>query len=386
MESNKIESKRDVVFLENSFKNAKEIKAKSTNEGENILSQDGLEELVLENEIELGKRISLEENKNEEKVKERKVKFVDEKAKLEKEEVKGKRKTNVPSKYGMVDWRDIAMACVQGEEPTTFEEAIRSEEKEEWTKAMENEMNSLEENKTWELVELPKGKKAIGSKWVYKVKVDSSGKIEKYKARLCAKGFSQKEGIDYNDTYAAVLKYKSKRIILMLAASMDYELKQLDAITAFLNGTLKEVVYMKQPEGYATNDKNGNELVCKLSKTLYGLKQAPHEWNEEVNGFIVNVLKFKRCISDQCVYVKKSKTNKIIIIGLFVDDFIYAYHKQDEEEVNCYKETLMNKYKIKDIGNVEWLLGMKVIRDREKKPRSIYKQSIKRIWNGKLQR
>ncbi|KAK9147880.1 hypothetical protein Scep_006637 [Stephania cephalantha] len=157
-------------------------------------------------------------------------------------------------------------------DPETFSQAMNCAENQLWYDAMNDEMNSMSSNDVWDLVELPKGAKAIGCKWIFKTKKDSLGNIERYKARLVAKGFTQKEGIDYKETFSPVSKKDSLRIILALVAHFDFELQQMDVKTAFLNGQLEEEVYMKQPEGFSSI---GNEnLVCKLKKSIYGLKQA----------------------------------------------------------------------------------------------------------------
>ena len=183
---------------------------------------------------------------------------------------------------------------------------------------------------------------------------------------MVAKGYGQKEGIDYHETFAPVVKYKSLRVILALANEMDYEIKQLDVVTAFLNAYIKEDVYMQQPQGFEQGGDNNN-LVCKLNKTLYGIKQAPHEWNNEINDFLVHTLCFKRCITDTCLYVKQSKRGRVMIIALFVDDIIPTFHTQDGAEWNSYKVQLMSKFKIQDKSDCEWILGMKVTRDRKRK-------------------
>jgi transposase InsO family protein len=279
-----------------------------------------------------------------------------------------KRISKKPVRHGMVGYNNFTehergfTVMDQIINPVTYEEAMNGSEAHQWRKAMKDEIKSLEENETWSLTELPKGKKAIGSKWVFKKKIGKDGQVERYKARFCAKGYSQKEGIDYNDTFAPVLKYKSLRIILALAATRDLELKQMDVQTAFLNAHIKEEVYMDQPQGF---EQGGANIVCKLNKTLYGTKQAPHEWNNELSSFIES-LGFKRCGSDTCVYVKKSKSGGTIIVGIFVDDIVIAYKKKDEREWEENKNSLMRKYKMKDVGDAEWVLGMRLTRDRKK--------------------
>jgi hypothetical protein len=143
----------------------------------------------------------------------------------------------------------------------------------------------LKENDRWELCKLPPNRKAIDNKWVFKTKLNSDGSIEREKARLCAKGYSQVQYVDFNETFAPVMKYKSLRILLAIATIKNYEIEHLDVQTAFLNATLKEEVYMKQPEYFEidSKDKDKDQLVCKLKKSIYGLKQASNEWNKEID-------------------------------------------------------------------------------------------------------
>ena len=154
--------------------------------------------------------------------------------------------------------------------------------------------------------------------------------VARYKARLVAKGYSQAKGLDCNETFAPVVKYKSLRIILALATMFDYELNQMDVQTAFLDAAIKEDVYIELPEGY---QRGGARKVGKLLKALYGIKEAPHDWNEEFNSFTVS-LGFTRCYSDTCVYVKISVTGNLIIITVFVDDIIGIYFMVDIKEWN----------------------------------------------------
>jgi Reverse transcriptase (RNA-dependent DNA polymerase) len=201
----------------------------------------------------------------------------------------------------------------------------------------------------------------MGCRWVFKVKLNSDGKIERYKARLVAQGFTQKEGIDYHETFAPVVKYKSLRMILVIANMLNYEVKQMDVITAFLNALLDEDVYMRVPEGF----KYRSGDVWKLLKSLYGTKQAPHMWNSILNDFIVS-MGFTRLASDTCVYVKSTATGNMIVISIFVDDIVSAYASCDEKEWQVIKNLFQSKYKMKDLGDVSWILGMKLTRDRVK--------------------
>lgn len=168
----------------------------------------------------------------------------------------------------------VVSNCAE-EEPKTFEEAQSDGA---WVKAMEVELESLKSRRTWELVELPKGMRKIGSKWVYRIKTDAYGNEVKKKARLVIQGYRQKEGIDYEETFAPVVRLESLRILLALKAIHGWKSFQLDVKTAFLYGTIDKDIYMDQPEGFV--EKGKEHFVCHLLKSLYGLKQAPRIWNE----------------------------------------------------------------------------------------------------------
>lgn len=161
------------------------------------------------------------------------------------------------------------------QEPSSYQVA-RSQPQ--WVKAMEQELAALESNKTWELVSLPTGKRAIGNKWVYKLKLKPNGEVDRCKARLVAQGFNQKQGIDYQEVFSPVAKLVTIRLLFAIASSLSWPVHQVDVNNAFLHGFLHDEIYMKPPQGYA-KAKPGQ--VCKLHKSLYGLKQASREWNHE---------------------------------------------------------------------------------------------------------
>uniref|UniRef100_A0A2N9J5Y1 CCHC-type domain-containing protein n=1 Tax=Fagus sylvatica TaxID=28930 RepID=A0A2N9J5Y1_FAGSY len=187
-----------------------------------------------------------------------------------------KRNKRPPVRYGFEDLVSYAL-LTSSEDPSTFQEAIESSEKDKWMEAMVEENESLSKNKTWELTELPKGKKPIGCKWVFKKKEAVSEKEgERFKARLVAKGYSQRHGIDYDEVFSPVVRHTSIRAVLALVADQDLELEQLDVKTAFLHGNLEEEIFMEQPEGF--KQPGTENLVCRLKKSLYGLKQSPRQW------------------------------------------------------------------------------------------------------------
>ena len=183
------------------------------------------------------------------------------------------------------------------------------------------------------------------------------------KARLVAQGFRQKEGIDFTETYALVARMTTIRIILALGAIYDWELENMDVVTAFLQSEMQEEVYVRQPEGYEKFGPNGEPLVCKLHKSLYGLKQSPRNWNQVVDKWFktYGLIPSK---SDPCLYVKR-KDGDILIVVLYVDDLIIAGNNR--ALVDQFKLAMANRFQMKDIGALKWILGMEVIRDRKQR-------------------
>ena len=244
--------------------------------------------------------------------------------------------------------------------PITYQEAMQSLESDKWKSAMDEEMQSLRKNNTWELAQLPKGKRAIGCKWVFAKKDGSPSKKDiRYKARLVAKGYAQKEGIDYNDVFSPVVKHSSIRILLALVAQLNLELAQLDVKTAFLHGELEEEIYMTQPEGYT--DAGGRNWVCKLNKSLYGLKQSPRQWYKRFDSFMRRQ-KYTRSKYDNCVYLQKLHDGSFIYLLLYVDDMLIASKSQNE--IDKLKAQLNQEFEMKDLGEAKKILGMEISRDR----------------------
>ncbi|KAL0313353.1 UNVERIFIED_CONTAM: Retrovirus-related Pol polyprotein from transposon TNT 1-94 [Sesamum radiatum] len=217
----------------------------------------------------------------------------------------------------------VHIAQVVSNDPLHFEQAVKSAN---WRMAMDNEIKSIEKNKTWTLTELPVGTKKIGVKWVYKTKYNENGKIDKYKARLVAKGYSQQHGIDYTEVFAPVARMDTVRMIIALAAQKDWKIFQLDVKSAFLHGELREDVYVEQPRGY--EKKESEHLVYKLHKALYGLKQAPRAWFSRIEAHFSKE-GFQKCYSEQTLFTKKNGEGKIIIVlqksdGIFICQRNYA--------------------------------------------------------------
>lgn len=237
------------------------------------------------------------------------------------------------------------------EEPLTIEEALSRDDKDQWQKAIKEELNAIKKNQTWELVEKADGY-FVDSKWIFRIKKEP-GKI-RYKARLVARGFTQRKGLNYNETFAPVVRHSTLRLLLALAVENNLKIDQMDVVTAFLNGNLKEKVYMRQPKGFEEQGKEG--YVCLLKKALYGLKQAPRAWYEKLNQALID-MGFKRCETEPCVYIRKTRQS-MMVIAVYVDDILLLWNNGKERF--SMKKELQTKFEMKDLGKVDVFLGMKV--------------------------
>jgi hypothetical protein len=253
----------------------------------------------------------------------------------------------------------FSAATSQDRDPKTYRDAMNSVNRHQWKKSMEDEIDSIVKNDTWELTHLPKGRKAIGLKWVYKTKRDENGNISRYKSRLVVKGFSQKYGVDYEETWAPVANYSSVRMLLTIAATKDLEIVQYDVKTAFLHGEIDvKTIYVQQPEGF--NQKGHEGKVYRLKKSLYGLKQAPRIWNQCINK---EFLKFglKQSKRDPCIYTRIEK-NEYTILLVFVDDVILASNTPEKYHTLFQKSSI----DIKCLGDLKHFLGIRIERDRKR--------------------
>ena len=174
------------------------------------------------------------------------------------------------------------------------------------------------ENKVWTLTDLPDDRRAIENKWIFKKKTDADGNITIYKAWLVAKGYRQVQGIDYDETFSPIAKLKSVRIMLAIAAYYVYEIWQMDVKTAFLNGYLKEELYMMQPEGFV--DPKGANKVWKLQRSIYGLVQASRSWNKRFDN-VIKAYGFIHTFREAYIY-KKLSGNSVAFLILYVDDIL----------------------------------------------------------------
>ena len=262
---------------------------------------------------------------------------------------------NKPSEWWRTHPQTAAAAVI--EEPFTYEEAISSDQSDEWIQAMDEEIKSLHSNETWTTELIPKGKRAIPVKWVYKVKKDANGNIERFKARLVAKGFRQKEGVDFDEVFAPVSKYSTLRALMAVAAVEDLEVHQLDIKTAFLNGVLQEEVYIEQPIGY---HEGGPDIGCHLHRALYGLRQAPRAWHTRLTEELAN-MGFKPSSADPGLHFLDTESGRIFLL-VYVDDILIA--ARSKADVEWVKQALTSKFEAHDLGEAHYFLGIDIVRDR----------------------
>ena len=218
---------------------------------------------------------------------------------------------------------------------------------------MEAELEAIERNGTWTLVPRPSHKKVIGVKWVFKTKYLSDGTLDKHKARLVAKGFAQRPGIDFHDTFAPTARMATIRAVLAMAGHRRWPVYQLDVKSAFLNGDLKEEIYVDQPPGFGSADGK----VYRLKKALYGLKQAPRAWNKKIDSFLQSKLGYRRSSVDPQLYIHTSKAGCVLFV-LYVDDLIIT--GDHALKVKEMKAALHEKFEMTDMGLLHFFLGHEI--------------------------
>lgn len=237
------------------------------------------------------------------------------------------------------------------DEPKNYEEAKKYKE---WVRACKEEIESITRLESWELVDLPPGAKPIGLKWIFKIKRNSDGSINKYKSRLVAKGYVQRYGIDYEEVFAPVARIETIRFLINLAATSGWEIHHLDVKTTFLHGDLKETVYVMQPEGFEVKGKE--DKVYRLKKALYGLKQAPRAWNDKLNKILIG-FNFTRCLKEPSVY-RKETSEGLLVIAVYVDDLFVT--GASIKIINKFKAEMASQFEMSDLGLLTYYLGIEV--------------------------
>ncbi|GJY72299.1 retrovirus-related pol polyprotein from transposon TNT 1-94 [Tanacetum coccineum] len=236
-------------------------------------------------------------------------------------------------------------------EPKNVNEALGDES---WIVAMQEELNQFIANDVWELVPQPKNMTIIGTKWVFRNKLDENGVVSRNKARLVAQGYNQQEGIDYDETYAPVARLESIRILLAYACALDFKLFQMDVKSAFLNGFINEEVYVAQPPGFIDFEKPDH--VYKLKKALYGLKQAPKAWYDRLKAFLIKH-EYKMGMVDNTLFTKKKSSN-LIIVQIYVDDIIFGSTCQDM--CDEFAKIMHDEFEMSMMGELNFFLGLQI--------------------------
>ncbi|GJZ93365.1 retrovirus-related pol polyprotein from transposon TNT 1-94 [Tanacetum coccineum] len=236
-------------------------------------------------------------------------------------------------------------------EPKNVDEALTDES---WIIAMQEELNQFVANNVWELVPQPRNMTIIGTKWVFRNKLDENGFVSRNKARLVAQGYNQQEGIDYDETYAPVARLDSIRILLAYACALDIKLFQMDVKSTFLNGFINEEVYVAQPPRFIDFEKPDH--VYKLKKALYGLKQAPKAWYDRLKAFLIKH-EYKMGMVDNTLFTKKKSSN-LIIIQIYVDDIIFGSTCQDM--CDEFAKIMHDEFEMSMMGELNFFLGLQI--------------------------
>lgn len=244
------------------------------------------------------------------------------------------------------------------ETPKTFKQAMRSPTRAQWIDAVAGELDNMARRGVWTVVELPPNCRAVGTVWVFKTKLKPDGELLKHKARLCAQGFSQIAGLDFNETYAPTGSKAGLRLLLAIAAALDLDIESMDAIAAFLNGIPDEEIYLKIPEGLSIPNCT-NRTVLKVNKSIYGLKQSPRCWYKEICAFFLS-LGFKPCLSDPCLFIKNDDSHPCFV-HVHVDDLTIA---GTPTSLASFKAAISSKFEMEDLGPIDVVLGIKISRNR----------------------
>lgn len=249
----------------------------------------------------------------------------------------------------VTDLPDIALLSTKHGEPSNVEEALASDL---WKKSMQSELDQLKKLRTYKLVNLPKGLDAIKPKWVWKTKLNGDRNFVKAKSCLVARGFTQQPEIDYNKTYAPVVRLDTLRILMALVVAYGFKFHTVDIVGAYLNANLHEEIYMSQPPGF----EDGTLRVMRLLKTIYGLKQAGYEWNKILDEHFKKI-RFTRLISNQCIYIC-GNGDLCTIVAVRMDDMsIFAF---TDGHIAIVKQEIKSKFEITNLEETHHIVGLTI--------------------------
>ena len=263
----------------------------------------------------------------------------------------------------------VTIALPSGSTPTKLDQAFASVDAKHWRFATDLEVDQLNKAFTWDLVSRTDAPNVISGKWIFKIKKNADGTVDRYKARWVARGFSQKHGIDFTEVFAPTIRYSSIRLLLALANHFDLDLYGLDISNAFARADVDEDLFVEQPHGYVQRDKSGKPYVCKLRKGLYGTKQAARLWHQKFRAFLLSH-GWKPYDSDPCIFSRHTKQFGHEFLGIYVDDIIHvskslAAHTAFHKSCNANFPTTSQ-------GPLHWILGMHIKRDRDSRTLCIH--------------
>jgi hypothetical protein len=251
----------------------------------------------------------------------------------------------------VLDYEYNGVCMLAADEPANVEQAL---EETCWKDAMRAKLEAIVKNNTWEFSELSKDHKAIGLKWMFKVKRDLARNIVKHKARLVVKGYAQVHGVYYDEVFSPVARMETVRLLLALAAQGEWEVHHMDVKSAFLNGDLKEDVYVQQPPGFV--DPRAPRRVLKLKKALYGLKQALRAWNDRLD-LELSRLGFRKSVEENVVY-KRGSGRSLLLVGVYVDDLVIC--GPNKNVIAKFKQQMKESFSMSDLGLLSYYLGLEV--------------------------
>ncbi|CAF2200969.1 unnamed protein product, partial [Brassica napus] len=254
-----------------------------------------------------------------------------------------------------VDKLNLSAVVVPATEriPTSVAEALKDPR---WRKAMCDEINAQLRNHTWDLHSPVHAANVVGCRWVFTIKRKADGSVDRFKARLVAKGFTQQHGLDYQDTYSPVVKPATIRLVLSVAISNQWPIRQFDVNNAFLQGKLDETVYMMQPPGFINQD--NPKAVCKLNKAIYGLKQAPRAWYTELKRFLLSS-GFKNSLADASLFIY-NQNGTLLYMLVYVDDIVLTGN--NIQQMERFIKALSTRFSLKDLGSLSYFLGIEAHR------------------------